>query len=120
LPLRGKIKPKYVFEERITENLFPSVSLILVPAQTSQNKRLHVRTHLNLWGEHDFPNCYLSLVPLKSVLGESPRDCAYHHLINDHSERPYITFISVFLLLQNLRSHIRGSSHYTDTRVVEG
>jgi hypothetical protein len=93
------------------EHLFPTVPILLVYLEATNNKVFHVLADLEIRREG-----YLSRDNLFKQGGEisffeTPRHLAHHHLIRHHSQRPDIALITVPLLVHDLRRHVDRSTH---------
>ena len=90
---------KFLVEDCMQEDLLPVEPLLLLSLQAAHNKVLHGSTNLNIRRKDDLSRHNLVLEAFLSLHGEVPWDFADKHLVCHDSERPNVTFVSIFFLL---------------------
>ena len=102
---------EFLVENWVQENLLPVKSFSLISLQAAKDKIFHIVAHLQTRRKNDFSAHDFLPKPFLSFLKEVPRNLAHQHFIGHDAQRPNVTFMSVFFLIQNLGSHVTGSAN---------
>ena len=102
---------KLLIENRVQEYLLPVEPFLFISLQASHHKTFHVLTNLESLGEKDLSTHDFLSETFLSFLSKVPWNLTNQHLIGHDTQRPDITFMSIFLLIENLRGHIAGRSN---------
>ena len=102
---------EFLVEYWVQENLLPVKSFCLISLQAAKDKIFHILAHLKARRKNDFSAHNFLPKPFLSFLKEMPRNLAHQHFIGHDAQRPNVAFMSVFLFIQNLGSHVAGSAN---------
>ena len=106
-----KVLLELVVENRVQKYLLPVEPFAFLLLQTPQNEVLHVVAYLHLPWKHYLPRRYFLPEPFLRLFRENPRNPPHQHLVSHHPQRPNVALVRVPFLIQDLRSHVAGSSH---------